>query len=55
MKHILSFMSIAAFRALCAVNVAQAQTKPAAKSSSYETLSDADRGIVSAIYESQLG
>lgn len=46
-------MIIAALFALA--NVAQAQTKPAAKSSSYETLSDGDRRIVSAIYESQLG
>ena len=53
MKHTLSFMIIAALFALA--NVAQAQTRPAAKSSSYETLSDGDRRIVSAIYESQLG
>lgn len=55
MKHTLSFMIITALVGLCAVSGAQAQTKLTAKSSSYETLSDADRRVVSAIYESQLG
>lgn len=54
MKHKLFFMIITVLVAFGAATAATAQTK-AARSASYESLSDADRHIVRAIYESQLG
>ncbi len=54
MKHNLFFMIITALIALSVANTVEAQSRTA-KSGSYESLSDADRHIVSAIYESQLG
>lgn len=54
MKHNLFFVIVTALIALSAANTVEAQSRTA-KSGSYESLSDTDRHIVRAIYESQLG